>query len=86
MGILAIAAALVLVPMFVSNLQNDLANHLLYLAPFFALDPGNLFDMVSYAFGPLVLEYPVALTLVYLIVFAGGTVFAARSFSRHQVA
>lgn len=86
MGILAIAAAIVLLPLFAPQLQNNVVNHVLYLFPYFALDPANLFGVVSYAAGPVVVEYPVVLAVLYLLVFAVGTAFAVRSFSRHQVA
>lgn len=86
MGILAIAAAVVLLPMFVPHLQSSLANHVVYLFPYFALDPSNLFGIVSYQVGPVVVEYPVVLAVLYLLAFAAGIAFAVRSFSRHQVA
>ena len=86
MGILALGVAIVIVPLFVSNLHNNIANHVLFLFPYLALDPQNLFGMVSYAFGPLVVEYPVMLVMFYLALFVGGSLLAARSFSKHQVA
>ena len=86
MGILAVGVAIVIVPLFVPNLQNNLANHVLFLFPYLALDPMNLFDMVSYSLGPLVIEYPVMLAVFYAALFVGGSLLAARSFSKHQVA
>lgn len=85
-GILAIGVAFVLIPMFIPNLQNNIANHTLYLFPYFALDPNNLFDLVSYSLGSLVVEYPIMLSILYLALFVIGSLLAARSFSKHQVA
>lgn len=86
MGILAIIAAIVIVPMMLSNLHNNIANHVLFLFPYLALDANNLFDMVSYSLGPVVIEYPIALAMLYGILFVGGSLLAVRSFRRHQVA
>lgn len=86
MGILAIIAAIVIVPMMMSNLHNDIANHILFLFPYLALDANNFFDMVSYSLGPLVVEYPVALAIFYAALLAIGTVLSRRWFSKHQVA
>lgn len=86
MGILAIIAAIVIVPMMMSNLHNNIANHVLFLFPFLALDANNFFDMVSYAIGPIVIEYPVVLTLFYGVLFIGGSLIAVRCFGKHQVA
>lgn len=86
MGILAIVAAIVIMPMMMSNLHNDIANHVLFLFPYLALDANNFFDMVSYSVGPLVVEYPVALAIFYAALFVVGTVMSLRCFSRHQVA
>lgn len=86
MGILAIIAAIVIVPMMMSNLHNNIANHILFLFPYLALDANNFFDMVSYSLGPLVVEYPVALAIFYVALFAIGTVLSRRWFSKHQVA
>lgn len=86
MGILALGAAIVILPTFISNLHNNIANHVLFLFPYLALDPQNLFGMVSYSIGPLVFEYPVVLTVFYLALFVGGSLLAAHSFSKHQVA
>lgn len=86
MGILAIIAAIVIVPMMISNLHNNIANHIVYLFPFFALDANNFFDLVSYSIGPVVIEYPVMLAIVYGALFVGGIAVALRSFSKHQVA
>lgn len=86
MGILAIIAAIVIVPMMMSNLHNNIANHILFLFPYLALDANNFFDMVSYAIGPLVIEYPVMLAIFYVVLFVAGTVLSRRWFSKHQVA
>lgn len=86
MGILAIIAAIIIIPMMMSNLHNNIANHVLFLFPFLALDTNNLFDMVSYAIGPIVIEYPVVLALLYGVLFIGGSLIAVRLFSKHQVA
>ncbi len=43
-------------------------------------------DMVSYSLGHVVMEYPVMLAIPYGVLFVGGSLLAARSFSRHQVA
>lgn len=86
MGILALGVAIVILPVFISNLHNDIANHVLFLFPYLALDPTNLFGMVSYAIGPLVIEYPVVLTVFYVALFVGGSLLAIRSFNKHQVA
>lgn len=59
MGILAIITAIVIVPMMMSNLHNNIANHVLFLFPYLALDANSFFDMVSYSIGPLVIEYPI---------------------------
>lgn len=85
MGILAIVAAIVIVPMMITNLHNNIANHVVYLFPYFALDANNFFDLVSYSLGPMVIEYPIMLTIVYGVLFVAGTVLAMRSFSKHQV-
>lgn len=86
MGILAIIAAIVIVPMMMSNLHNNIANHVLFLFPYLALDANNFFDMVSYSLGPLVIEYPVVLAIFYAALFVVGTVLSRRWFSKHQVA
>lgn len=86
MGILAIIAAIVIVPMMMSNLHNNIANHVLFLFPFLALDANNFFDMVSYSIGPLVIEYPVVLAIFYAALFVIGTLLSRRCFSKHQVA
>ncbi len=86
MGILALGVAIVIVPAFVPNLHNSIANHVLFLFPYLALNPHDLFDMVSYALGPVVVAYPVMLAALGIALFAGGTLLAARSFSKHQVA
>lgn len=86
MGILAIIAAIVIVPMMMSNLHNNVANHILLLFPYLALDANNFFDMVSYSLGPLVVEYPVALAIFYAALFIAGVVLSKRWFSKHQVA
>lgn len=86
MGILAIIAAIVIVPMMMSNLHNNVANHILFLFPYLALDANNFFDMVSYSLGPLVVEYPVALAIFYAALFIAGAVLSKRWFSKHQVA
>ena len=86
MGILAIIAAIVIVPMMMSNLHNNVANHILFLFSYLALDANNFFDMISYSIGPLVIEYPVALAIFYAALFVIGTVLSKRWFSKHQVA
>ena len=86
MGILAIIAAILIVPMMMSNLHNNVANHVLFLFPFLALDANNFFDMVSYSIGAVVIEYPVMLTMLYGLLFIVGFVLAIRSFNKHQVA
>lgn len=86
MGIFAIIAAIVIVPMMMSNLHNNVANHILFLFPYLALDANNFFDMVSYSLGPLVVEYPVALAIFYAALFIAGVVLSKRWFSKHQVA
>lgn len=86
MGILAIIAAVVIVPMMMSNLHNNIANHILFLFPYLALDANNFFDMVSYSVGPLVVEYPVALAVFYAALFVIGIVLSRRCFNKHQVA
>lgn len=85
MGILAIIAAIVIVPMMLSNLHNNIANHILFLFPYLALDANNFFDLVSYSLGPLVVEYPVVLTIFYGALFGGGIMLAIRCFTKHQV-
>ena len=86
MGILAIGVVLVLAPVFVPAVSSSIANHVLYLFPYAALNPNNLFGMVSYAAGPVVIEYPVLCVGVYVVLFVVGVVFAGRVFRRHQVA
>ncbi len=86
MGILAVGVAIVMIPMFVPNLHNSIANHVLFLFPYLALNPRNLFDMVSYSFGSAVVEYPVVVCVLYALLFVGGSLLAGRSFSRHQAA
>jgi hypothetical protein len=78
MGILAIIAAIVIVPMMMSNLHNNVANHILFLFSYLALDANNFFDMVSYSIGPLVIEYPVALAIFYAALFVVGIVLSRR--------
>lgn len=85
MGILAAGVAVVMIPLFVPNLHNNIANHVLFLFPYHALDPRNLFDMVSFSIGPVVIEYPIMLALLYLLLFVAGSLVAMRGFSRHQV-
>lgn len=85
-GILALGVAIIIVPLFIPNLHNNLANHALFLLPYHALNPHNLFDMVSYSAGFLVVEYPVTLAILYFVLFVGGSLLAIRSFSKHQVA
>ena len=86
MGILASAAAIVLLPMFAPQVQSSLVNHVTYLFPYFALNPADLFGVVSYAAGPLVVEYPVVVCVLYLALFAVGCTLSIRWFGRHQVA
>ena len=86
MGILAIGVALILIPVFVPTMTSSIANHIIYLFPYDALNPFNLFDMVSYAIGPVVVELPVFLAAFYLLLFATGIALAIRTFKRHQVA
>lgn len=86
MGILAVGVALILIPIFVPTMTSSIANHIIYLFPYDALNPLNLFDMVSYAIGPVVVELPVFLAAFYLLLFAAGIVLAIRTFKRHQVA
>lgn len=86
MGILAIGVALILIPVFVPTMTSSIANHIIYLFPYDALNPFNLFDMVSYAIGPVVVELPVFLAAFYLLLFAAGIALAIRTFKRHQVA
>lgn len=86
MGILAIIAAIVIIPMMLSNLHNNVANHIVFLFPYLALDANNFFDLVSYSVGPLVVEYPVVLAVFYGALFLLGTVLSIRCFNRHQVA
>ena len=86
MGILAIIAAIVILPMMMSNLHNNVANHILFLFPFLALDANNFFDMVSYSIGAIVIEYPVVLAMLYGLLFIVGSLVAVRCFSKHQVA
>lgn len=86
MGILAIIAAIVILPMMMSNLHNNVANHILFLFPFLALDANNFFDMVSYSVGSIVVEYPVVLAMAYGALFIIGSLVAVRCFSKHQVA
>lgn len=86
MGILAIVAAIVIVPMMLSNLHNNVANHILFLFPYLALDANNFFDLVSYAVGPLVIEYPVILSIFYAGLFLAGVALSMRCFNKHQVA
>lgn len=85
MGILAIIAAVVIVPMMMSNLHDNVANHILFLFPYLAFDANNFFDMVSYSMGPLVIEYPITLALVYGALFVVGVVLSMRCFNEHQV-
>lgn len=85
MGILAIAIALVLIPLFIPNLHNNIANHIVFLFPYFALNPNNLFDMISYAVGPIIIEYPIFCLTLYAFLFVVGLAFAVRSFRNHQV-
>ena len=86
MGILAIGVALILIPVFVPTMTSSIANHIIYLFPYDVLNPFNLFDMVSYAIGPVVVELPVFLAAFYLLLFAAGIALAIRTFKRHQVA
>ena len=72
--------------MMLSNLHNNVANHILFLLPYLALDANNFFDLISYAVGPLVIEYPVILSIFYAGLFLAGTVLAIRCFNKHQVA
>lgn len=41
----SIIAAIVIVPMMMSNLHNNIVNHILFLFPYLALDANNFFDM-----------------------------------------
>lgn len=34
----------------------------------------------------VIIEYPIVLAMLYFILFVGGALLAARSFSKHQVA
>lgn len=86
MGILAFAAAVVFIPMFIPNLHNNIANHVLFLFPYYSLNPLELFSMVSFAVGPVVIEYPVFCLLLYAVIFIVGALTAIRSFKKHQVA
>lgn len=86
MGILAIGMAIVVAPALLPNLHNNFASHVLAVFPYLSLDPNNLFDMVSYSLGPVVIEYPVMLVILYGFLFVGGSLLAARSFKKHQVA
>ncbi|WP_165173519.1 hypothetical protein [Adlercreutzia sp. ZJ242] len=86
MGILAACVAIVMLPLYVPNLHDNLVNHVMFLFPCNALNPYNLFDMVSYSLGSVVVEYPVMIAILYMVLFVGGSAFAARSFSKHQVA
>lgn len=85
MGILAIITAIVIVPMMMSNLHNNIANHVLFLFPYLALDANSFFDMVSYSIGPLVIEYPIMLAIFYASLFVVGTMLSKYCFSKHQV-
>lgn len=86
MGILAVGVALILIPIFVPTMTSSIANRVIYLFPYDALNPLNLFGMVSYAIGPVVVELPVFLAAFYLLLFATGIALAIRTFKRHQVA
>lgn len=86
MGILAVSVALILIPVFVPTMTSSIANHIIYLFPYNALNPFSLFDMVSYAIGPVVVEPPVFLAAFYLLLFAASITLAIRTFKRHQVA
>ncbi len=85
MGILAVAVAIVLIPLFIPNLSNNVANHIVFLFPYYVLDPHNLFDMISYAVGPVVIEYPVFCAILYALLFIMGAVLSMRSFRNHQI-
>ena len=86
MGILAVGVALILIPVFVPTMTSSIANHIIYLFPYNALNPFSLFGMVSYAIGPVVVELPVFLAAFYLLLFAAGITLAIGTFKRHQVA
>lgn len=51
----------------------------------YVLDPHNLFDMISYAVGPVVIEYPVFCAILYALLFIMGAVLSMRSFRNHQI-
>lgn len=86
MGILAVGVVLILIPVFVPTMTSNIANHIIYLFPYNALNPFSLFDMVSYAIGPVVVELPVFLTAFYLLLFAASITLGIRTFKRHQIA
>lgn len=86
MGILAVGVAIVIVPAFIPSTQSNIVNHALFLFPYQSLNPHNLFDLVSFALGPVVIEYPVMLTILYAVLFVVGSLLAIRGFSKHQVA
>lgn len=86
MAILAIGAAIIFVPMFLPNLGNSIAEHIVYLFPYYSLNAHNLFDTISFAMGSVVVEYPVFCLILYAILFIVGSLFAMHAFKRHQVA
>lgn len=86
MGILAVGVVLILIPVFVPTMTSSIANRVIYLFPYDALNPFSLFGMVLYAIGPVVVELPVFLAAFYLLLFAAGIALATRTFKRHQVA
>lgn len=86
MAIFAIGIAVLVAPLLVPSIQNNVANHLLYLLPYFALDASTLLGPVSYAAGPLVLDYHATLFTAYAAVFLVCAPLAARTFAHHQVA
>lgn len=86
MAIFAIGIAVLVAPLLVPSVQNNVVNHLLYLLPYFVLDGTTLLGPVSYAAGPLVLDYHVALLAVYAATVLICVPLAARTFAHHQVA
>lgn len=86
MGILAIGMVIVVAPALLPNLHNNIASHVLAVFPYLSLNPADLFGMVSYSLGPIVIEYPVVLAVFYALLFIAGSLLAMRSFKGHQVA
>lgn len=65
--------------------ENSVYNHIIDILPLQIIQSFPLYDMDSYAFGNLVLDYPSMIFVVYLTLGAVLICFAGRAFRRHEV-